>query len=337
MDQQDKENLASGLSPLRRAAQALGLAVAAPRACFFTFHRAAPSSLWDALPNRNFYLELDYLARLLAWLRAGGWEIVTVEEALCRIGAGERGAKLVNFSVDDCYRDTFEQVAPLFRKFQAPVTLFLTTGIPDGDMPLWGAGLEDILRARDSVVCDGHRMNVETPEAKRAAFAALQRQWDGPDAGAHYDAFCRANGTDAEELHWRHAITWEMLEALRDDPFVEIGGHTVTHARISALSEDEARAELAGCRARIGERLGLDARHFAFPYGRAADAGPRDFRLAQQAGWSSAATTRKGIFRGGDRFSLPRNTLNGAARNLAMAQAHLMGLTGLAASALGRV
>lgn len=335
MFQRDITNSLSGVE--QWSAEAVKAAFLGPRACFFTFHRAAPSSLWDALPNRNFYLDSDYLERLLAYLLKSGWEIVTVEEALSRVNAREIGKKFVNFSLDDCYRDTFELVAPLFRKFQVPVTLFLTTGIPDGDMPLWGAGLEEILLRRDRVFCEGARIDVETPEAKREAFSRIHQLWDGPGAGEHYGSFCRANGFDAEEIHWRHAISWEMLEALRDDSFVEIGGHTVTHARISALPEDEALSELAGCRARIGERLGLDARHFAFPYGRAADAGPRDFELARKAGYSSAATTRKGVFRGGDPFSLPRNTLNGAAKSLAMAQAHLMGLTGLAARALGRV
>jgi hypothetical protein len=43
------------------------------------------------------------------------------------------------------------------------------------------------------------------------------------------------------------------------------------------------------------------------------------------------------LFRGGDRFSLPRNTLNGAAKSLTMAEAHLTGISGLAAKMLGRV
>ena len=36
-------------------------------------------------------------------------------------------------------------------------------------------------------------------------------------------------------------------------------------------------------------------------------------------------------------FSLPRNTLNGAARSLAMAEMHLTGVSGLVARMLGRV
>jgi peptidoglycan/xylan/chitin deacetylase (PgdA/CDA1 family) len=330
-------NSLPGFEPAMRAVGAADAALCGPRACFFTFHRAASAAAWERLPNRNFYLQLEYLERLLAYLVETGWEIVTVEQALRRVSAPSNGKKFVNFSVDDCYRDTFEEVVPLFRKFDAPVTLFLTTGIPDGSLPMWGAGLEEILSERDSVVVDDDRLDVRTLEMKREAFKRIEAAWDGPLAGEKYAAFCESNGFDAREIYAKHAISWEMLDELKDDPLVEIGGHTVNHARISALPEDAALAEMAGCRARIGERLGVEARHFAFPYGRAMDAGARDFELAKRAGFASAATTRKGLFRGGDRFSLPRNTLNGAARSLAMAEAHLTGISGLAARMLGRV
>lgn len=86
------------------------------------------------------------------------------------------------------------------------------------------------------------------------------------------------------------------------------------------------------------QMIGVEARHFAFPYGRAGDCGPRDFELARRVGYSSAATTRKGIIRRRpDAFQLPRNTLNGGHQNLALIELHLNGFTGAAARVLGRV
>jgi peptidoglycan/xylan/chitin deacetylase (PgdA/CDA1 family) len=205
-------------------------------------------------------------------------------------------------------------------------------------MPMWGAGLEDALLARDRVVVDDAIVEVGTLQDKRDAYARIAVAWDGPDAGAHYAFFCRQNGIDAAAVHRKHAISWDMLDALRNDPIVEIGSHTVSHARISSLSSKDAFAELNGSRERLKEKLGVAARHFAFPYGRSGDCGRRDFDVARQAGYASAATTRKGVIRTGqDAFSLPRNTLNGAHRNLTMIELHLTGATGAAAKVLGRV
>ena len=131
--------------------------------------------------------------------------------------------------------------------------------------------------------------------------------------------------------------SWDMLEELAKDPLFEIGAHTVTHARISTLEPEAALAELEQSRRRLNERLGIGVEHFAFPYGRAGDCGPRDFALARHAGFRSAATTRKGLVgRGRDAFSLPRNTINGGHRSVAAMEMHLTGLTGTVARVIGR-
>ena len=309
-----------------------------PRGCLFTFHRAAPPAEWEKLPNRDFYMDIEFLDRFLGHLAAQEWEVVTVSDALRRAGSANDDSRYVNFSIDDCYRDTFELVAPVFRRHNVPVTLFVTTGIPDGTMPLWSIGLEDALGTRDSVLVDGEVVRLSRPDVRRAAFRRIATRWDGPHANKHYAAFCRVNGIDMEAMHWKHAISWEMLDVLARDPLIEIGAHTISHPRMSSLSPEAAFAELEGARIRLNERLGINVQHHAFPYGRAADCGPRDFAIARKAGYFSAATTRKGLVRGGqDRFKLPRNTINGGHRSLAAMEMHLTGLTGTAARIAGRV
>ncbi|MDB5500314.1 MAG: polysaccharide deacetylase [Tardiphaga sp.] len=308
------------------------------RGCLTTFHRGASSQDWERLPNRDFYLDLGFLDQFLTYLAERGWSIVTMEEALRRSKLGSPKDRFINFSVDDCYRDTYEQVVPLFRRHHAPVTLFVTTGIPDGTLSLWAAGLEDVLLNNDRVTLENGAIDVPTAEAKREAFHRIASSWDGPQAAARYATFCKLNGVDIEAMHWKHAISWQMLEALRDDPLVEIGAHTVSHPRISSLSPEHARAELQGSRDRLIERLGVAAKHFAFPFGRSGDCGPRDFDIARAAGFASAATTRKGLVRRDHQdYSLPRNTINGAHRSLAAMELHLTGVTGAAARMMGRV
>lgn len=322
-------------------ARVLGLAgdtVWGCRGCFFTFHRCAPSAEWAALPNRDFYLDAGFLDTLLSYLAAAGWSVVTVDESLERL-ASARGGRFVNFSVDDCYRDTFETVVPIFRKHGVPVTLFVTTGIPDATMPMWGAGLETVLRERDAVVLDGDtKLTVRTSDDKREAYAQISARWDAGDSAAFYEAFCADNGVTQAALYDRNAITWAMLRELSGDRHVEIGAHTVSHRRLSALQDDQVEQEIGGSGDRLRHQLGISCRHFAFPFGRRADCGPREFAITQRTGYASAATTRKGLLRRGQNaYSLPRNTLNGGHQSTRLAEAHLLGLTGIAARALGRV
>jgi peptidoglycan/xylan/chitin deacetylase (PgdA/CDA1 family) len=305
--------------------------------CLFTFHRAARSNVWASLPNRDFYVNIEFLDRLLAYLMGCGWSIVTIEEAVRRSAAGG-ASRFVNFSIDDCYRDTYELVVPLFRKHGVPITLFVTTGIPDGTLSMWQVGLEQALSQRRTAVINGQAVDIASHERKRAVFETTAAAWDGPGAMREYAAFCTANGVDAGEVHAGHAMTWEMLEKLVGDPCVEIGSHTVDHSRISSLGEEDAFAELERSRLRLEERLGIAVRHFAFPYGRSGDCGERDFALVRKAGYRSASTTRKGLVTANaDPLRLPRNTLNGRHQRMLHAEFHLTGASGVAARMLARV
>ena len=311
--------------------------VGAGRGCLLIFHRVAPADAWAGLPNREFHIDAAFLGRLLDHVTGSGWDIVTMDEALARLRTGD-GRRFVNVSIDDVYRDTMEVALPVFRSRGVPVTLFVTTGIPDGTVTLWQAGLETVLLSRDRVALeDGSTAEAGDAEVKRRLFARLAASWEAGTPDLRYRRFCALNGWDLEALHDRNAVSWAMLEAVRDDPCVEIGGHTISHARLSSLPLEDARREIAGCRARLQERLGLPVRHFAFPYGRRGDCGEREFGLAREAGFATAATTRRGLVGVADRaglHALPRNTLNGAHRRVSQAEMHLSGLGGLLARAL---
>ena len=313
-----------------------GSARSGPRGCCLIFHRAVAGADWAAMPNRSFHLDLSYLERLVRFVQKRGWDIVSLDEALLRLEQPS-ARRFVNFSLDDCYRDTAEQVVPLFQRLGAPITLFVTTGIPDQTFRLRNAGLETILRTADSVDDDDRHFPLATAAQRRAAYDAISTRWEQQDGDAAYLRFCARHRADPDQLDAQHAITWPMLQRLRDTNVVEIGAHTVSHRRISSLDETEALAEMAGSRSRLQDKLNLPVRHFAFPYGQLADRGPHGAALARRAGFASASTTNKGLARPGtDPFTLPRNNLNGTHRHLAFAQAHLSGLSGLVAAVLRR-
>jgi peptidoglycan/xylan/chitin deacetylase (PgdA/CDA1 family) len=317
---------------------------AGPRGCLLTFHRVARSNDWITLPNRDFYIDLGFLDRLLTYLKDAHWDIVTMDEVVRRLECGATERPFVNFSIDDVYRDTWELAVPLFRRHGVPVTLYVTTGIPDGNHVMWTSGLESVILEQDWVAVSSPAgwcwIDTRTCEAKRRAYSHVSSMWEACDPIEQYRAFCTMNDRSPEKLHERHAVDWTMLSRLRDDPCVEIGSHTVTHPRISTLPADRALTEMTESRHRLEDRLGGAVKHFAFPYGRQKDCGPRDFALAHKSGYATAATTRKGLVRfsePGSRFALPRNTINGANQRIAEVQILLTGMGGTAARLLNRI
>jgi peptidoglycan/xylan/chitin deacetylase (PgdA/CDA1 family) len=303
------------------------------RGCCLMFHRTARHDDWADQPDRGFYLDVEFLDSLLAKLRRSGWTVLSISEALEALERGSSG-RFVNFSIDDVYRDAIELAVPLFHSHDAPVTLFVTTGIPDGTVPLWGPGLESILRERDRVVVpdlDHAAIAIPNHRRKHALFARLHARWERDEPTARYRDFCAVNGYSPDELRARHTTDWDMLRSAAAVPGVEIASHTILHRRISRLPYTDALQELAGSRSRLEEQLGREIRHLAFPYGQPDDCGERDFQLARQAGYASVAVTVRGIVKaqGSAPFVLPRNSLNGEDRHMAAVTAHLAGLSGM--------
>ncbi len=306
------------------------------KGCLLTLHRVAPSLDWEALPNRDFYTDFTFLDNLLAHLTENGWAVAKLDQVLDGMKNNHDGSRLVNFSIDDCYRDTYEKIVPLFRKHKVPVTLFVSTGIPDGEMVLARAGLETLLAERQAVDWNGTNVSLPTSAIRRALFRKIVDAWQTRDFDTAYKEFCLKNNADIDELHELHAMSWSMLETCAHDPFVEIGSHTVRHSRLSELDGADALEEMAASKDRLCSKLGVEIKHFAFPYGRPEDCGEREFKLAEDAGYLTASTTRRGIV--GPRqkpFSLPRNTLNAARSSVAYVMTKISGLTGIAAHAVG--
>lgn len=72
----------------------------------------------------------------------------------------------------------------------------------------------------------------------------------------------------------------------------ELGGHTLTHANLSRLSEAQKLAEIRGCREQLAARFAVPVSSFAYPFGIYDKV---DVELAEQAGFTSAVTTVEGI------------------------------------------
>jgi peptidoglycan/xylan/chitin deacetylase (PgdA/CDA1 family) len=115
---------------------------------------------------------------------------------------------------------------------------------------------------------------------------------------------------------------------LRPIRWSTIGAHTVNHVMLAKVPEQSARAEMEMGRSVIEAALGRRPDHLAYPVGDASSAGPREFRLAAEAGFKTAVTTRPGVIFPEHRdhlTALPRISLNGEHQQLRYVRVLLSG------------
>lgn len=80
--------------------------------------------------------------------------------------------------------------------------------------------------------------------------------------------------------------SWHQLQRLAEAGW-EVASHTRSHPNLTSLSDPELRAELAGSRSTLIERIGGSCGSLAYPFGAYDD---RVVRFARSAGYTAAAT-----------------------------------------------
>ncbi len=251
-------------------------------------------------PNAGLSSTPAFLDAALGALRQSGYVFLSMDEALLRIRSGRTGdAPFAVFTLDDGYRDNLVHALPVFAKHACPFLVYATPGFVDGSTEMWWLALERMISdGRGALEVGAAQAMLDgSAAAKWAAWKALapvlqalpehaQRRWTREQAARH--------GINLGQMCRDLVMTWDELRALSRHPLATIGAHTNNHFAVSRLAEDEARVEIAQSGKRLEKELGQPVRHFAYPYGNTSHAGPRDFRIAAEAGYASAVTTRMG-------------------------------------------
>lgn len=301
-----------------------------------TLHHVRPARSGRFQPNRLLEITPEFLDATLTLIRAQGYDLVSLDEALARLAAGRSPRFFVALAFDDGYRDNVEHAWPVLAKHGVPWTLFVTPGFADRTARLWWLELEEAIRALPRIelaLPDGpFAMPAATDAEKSAAFARLYwRLRKQPEAIllTRISALAAQAGIDPAALVERECLPWETLRALAGAPGVTIGAHTLTHPMLAKHPAEFARREIVESKARLEAELGIPIRHFAYPVGDRTSAGPREFGMAREAGFAAAVTTRPGhIFaeHAAHLHALPRVSLNGLHQSEAAVRAMLSGL-----------
>lgn len=294
----------------------------------FMMHHIRPAHDEPFDPNGLLAITPDFLAAAVRRVRDRGWDIVSISEAVERLSAPQppNARPFAAFTIDDGYRDNLEHALPVMKAAGAPFTVYVTSGLPQGEAELWWVALEQVI-ARTTSIAFAHNgasetIATDTLAAKHTAWKRLYpiiRNAAEDEQRAMVRDLCTRYGVSQEAICRDLAMNWDEVRKLAADPLVTIGAHTVNHFAVVKLDADRARAEMDEGARVIEAETGVRPKHFAYPYGDAGSAGPRDFEIAKQLGFTSAVTTRKGVLTAKHRdhlFALPRVALNGNLQSL---------------------
>jgi peptidoglycan/xylan/chitin deacetylase (PgdA/CDA1 family) len=264
------------------------------------YHGVIPAGYAD---NEKFLdgnlLQPSVLRQQLRFLKSR-YHVLHPEEFRSCVEQGQpMPPRSVLVTCDDGLLNTLTDMLPVLQD-EGVVCLFFMTAASCEDDPgmLWYEELYRLMRDQPFNVDLNLPSGAENPPAN-SNFQA--RWWNAVQRISQLSAEARTKWMttirlQCEPLHTNlptnNEKRWRLLNVRELKQLVDagmcIGAHTRTHPVLSFSSDEEARREIEECRAEIGKTLGLPVWAFAYPYGNPATLGDREFRLAQQAGYSCA-------------------------------------------------
>lgn len=301
----------------------------------FALHRVKPGEVRSFAPNRLLEVTPEFLDSTIKTVRAQGFDIISLDDALPRI-ACPSARPFACFTFDDAYRDNKDYALPVLEAQQVPFTVYVPEHFADGTGQLWWVELELAISACQWIAVPElfphERLQCATASEKNCTFQRIYwrlRHMDEVQARALVRKLCWRAGVDVTRLCAELIMSWAELRELGKSPLASFGAHTIGHFALAKLHPAKALHEMSASKARVEAELQRPCRHFCYPYGDAKSAGPRDFELADKAGFSSAVTMRKGLIEShhyNSLMSLPRCSLNGDYQDQRFVSALLSGL-----------
>ena len=245
------------------------------------------------------------LAEQLEFLRRHGYPVVSLGHLVETMADRRRSAPgTVVFTVDDGYSDFARIAAPVFARYDCPVTVFVASGFIDGHCWYWWDRLEYAIRhtTRMEVPIDMNgRPRVffwNTAQERLAAGAELNDFLKGlPEASrmATVEQIISELEVDMPTIPPAEyaPMTWDEIRE-QAGRGVTFAPHSVTHPILSKTDDPQSEYEIRESWERVRSEVDGAVPVFCYPNGDPASFGPREVSTLSQVGLSAAVTAVHG-------------------------------------------
>lgn len=299
-----REQLHSRSRIKRAARRAATSSLLSPIWSSFT-HGAAAILMLHRFEDReegNWGHSTDLLAAHLEYLRNENFHLCSVDELTSRTLAGQPlHPRTVAFTVDDGYADFARVGAPLFARFDVPVTVFVTTRFIDGNHWMWYDAVAYLCKQRelgDLRLGEGRTavgISWSHPRDRvRAVRKAVERMKAFPLATIEL-LLSELQATLGLSLPPNPtprfaAMTWDDVSNCERFG-VTFGSHTENHVIVARETEEDAAREISLSVRRLQQRTASFSKVFAYPNGLPGDFTARDQALVAASGCTAAVAS----------------------------------------------
>jgi peptidoglycan/xylan/chitin deacetylase (PgdA/CDA1 family) len=267
-------------------------------ATIFMLHRVAEIDFKNLSPNENLKISPKYLENLIIELINEEYEFINLDTLEYYLINGINKKNQIVFTLDDGYVDNYELAYPIFKKYNIPFTIYITTSFPEKTAILWWYILEEIILKNDFInLEDGTCYFTRTSKEKLTSFLLIRSKIlkiSKNNFLYHLNNLFKSYNINWYSFSEKLCMNWEQIIELSKDNLVTIAGHTTNHLPLNKLDEFEIIEEVINANLLIQSKTGSIVNHFAYPYGSSMEIGLRETNILKKLNLKTATTTRSG-------------------------------------------
>lgn len=246
-------------------------------------------------------VSVENFERQIAYLTSKR-RVISLPDLIKHVGEGRLPDKAVIITFDDGYGDFYSKAYPILKKYNAPCTIFLITGILDSNAIKWEDHLAYLINTSKAenltLKIDGKTKtySLKSPEGKIECIRDINSTLKDMSEEERRRILSELElKLDPIKPLERIMLTWNEIEMLSSEDFISIGCHTHTHRSLTTISPEEAEKELSVCKERVESILGRRCTLFSYPIGKRRDFNQSIKELLKRLGFEAACTTIPGL------------------------------------------
>jgi peptidoglycan/xylan/chitin deacetylase (PgdA/CDA1 family) len=275
---------------------------------------------WEPLRKT---LDSDILDKTLNQLKKH-YNFISMQEAADML-SGKLPLKknCIVITLDDGYRNNIEIAYPIFKKYDIPIIIYLSTGHIENRKAFWfdrlDYAIQKLPKGRYELEMGGRKAEIicNSRHEKKVTFWHFRRfvkcksasddeltdfinqtcdKFEKITKQSIYDVF--------ENDPWVSVLDWDTIKKYSKMAGCEFGSHTVNHSRLAKVDENTAMEQLSRSKKMVEEKTNKKCKHFAYPNG---SYNSRVANMARMSGYQTSLTTENGMNgRGDDLMTLKR-------------------------------
>ena len=259
-------------------------------------HRIGPEEPWRLPCIAELNVTVDFLQRFVD-MHCKRYDFVSLDEVLARrANPTQYKRPYIAFTFDDGFRDNLTYGLPFFGRNNIPFAVFITTDFINRHPAFnYLFVLERIIANNDSLIVNGISYACKTIKQKNDTFGVLKERVLYLPYHDFEQSFNRMFAKYIKPEYYEDlTMTWDEVKQLAASPLCTIGSHTVTHPRLSNLSEAEIEFELMESKQQIETHIGKEVKYLSYPYGWKTDVNEQVVEMANRlyvADFQSFATS----------------------------------------------